>query len=136
MKSSLRISSMAMVTAACLPCLLYLLPVPVASAQDDAPYSPKFAREQQSGQALLDSCAKPEWPRYALRNNQTGSVILRFTIAPTGRLLKQEVVRSSGYPLLDKAAIEGLSLCRFRPGSINGKPVQSVESMQYVWTLE
>jgi TonB family protein len=51
-------------------------------------------------------------------------------------LINQEVLRSTGFPLLDQAAMEGLSKCRFRPGSVDGKPVQSLASMQYVWTLE
>ncbi|WP_229261996.1 energy transducer TonB [Duganella guangzhouensis] len=108
----------------------------VVFAQDDIPYTPKFARPQQKAEALLDNCNKPEWPRASLRNGHTGKVTLRFTIAPDGRLLKQEVLQSTGDPALDEAAMKGLSACRFIPGSINGKPVQSQAMMQYVWTLE
>jgi protein TonB len=109
---------------------------PAAHAQTSAPYFPKFARPQLRAEPLFDSCTKLVWPRASLRNEETGVVTLRFTIAPNGRLLKQDVVRSTGFPLLDKAASEGLSTCRFRPGSINGTPVQTVSYVQYVWTLE
>lgn len=108
----------------------------LASCAAAQAYIPKFTRPQQSARALLDNCNKPEWPRASLRAGHTGAVVLRFTIAPDGRLLKQEVMRSAGDPLLDQAAMTGLSACRFIPGSIDGKPVQSQAMMQYVWTLE
>lgn len=109
---------------------------PLVCAQDDTSYTPRFTRQQHMAEALLDDCNKPEWPRASLRAGRSGTVMLRFTIAPDGRLLKQEVLQSSGDPALDKAAMEGLGACRFIPGSINGKPVQSQARMQYVWTLE
>ncbi len=108
----------------------------VVFAQDDAPYTPRFTRQQQKAEALLDDCRKPEWPRNSLRNRHTGTVVLRFTIGADGRLVKQEVMRGTGDPALDEAAMKGLGACRFIPGSIDGKPVQSQALMQYVWTIE
>jgi len=116
--------------------LLTLLP-PAVAAQDDKDYFPKFAREEQRAELLsFDSCIKPEWPKASLRNEESGVVTLQFTVAANGRLLKHEVVRSSGFELLDRAAAEGLASCKFRPALLDGRAVQSLAKMQYVWTLE
>ncbi|WP_432378273.1 energy transducer TonB [Duganella sp. P38] len=107
-----------------------------ASAQEISDYTPRFARPQRGAEPIAGTCNKPEWPVASLRNEETGIVTLRFTIAPNGQLIKNEVSRSTGFPLLDKASLVGLASCRFRPASINGKPVQSVAYMQYVWRLD
>jgi protein TonB len=116
--------------------LLALLPS-AAAAQNDKTYFPKFAREEQHAEVLsFDSCTKPEWPKASLRNEETGTVTLRFTVAANGRLLEYQVSGSSGFPMLDHAASEGMSKCRFRPAILDGKQVQSTAKMQYVWTIE
>jgi protein TonB len=116
--------------------LLALLPS-AATAQSDKPYVPKFARDDQRAELLsFDSCAKPEWPKASLRNEETGTVTLRFTVLASGRLLEYQVSGSSGFARLDNAAAEGMSKCRFRPAILDGKQVQSTAKMQYVWTLD
>lgn len=115
---------------------LTLLPL-AAAAQEGKDYYPKFAREEQRAEALsFDSCIKPEWPKASLRNEETGAVTIQFTVAANGRLLKHEVIRSSGFALLDRAAADGLGTCKFRPAMLDGRAVQSLAKMQYVWTLE
>jgi protein TonB len=49
--------------------------------------------------------------------------------------LDSKVEKSSGSRALDKAAIQGLSLCKFKPGSLDGVPEKSWAKLQYVWTL-
>jgi protein TonB len=116
-------------------CLLAVLAPAVALAGNS--YSPKFAREEQQAQVLaFDLCPKPAYPRSSLRNEEQGAVTARFTIAANGRVLKQEIVRSSGFRDLDRAAENALSQCYFRPASIKGQPVQSPMDIQYVWRLD
>ncbi len=88
--------------------------------------------------AIVDAeaCEKPEYPRKSLRNEEQGTVILAFLIGVDGRVVDSRVEKSSGFRDLDKAAITGLSLCKFRPGTVDGKPEQSWTQMQYVWKLE
>ncbi len=89
-------------------------------------YTPKFAREEQPAQVLsFELCPKPAYPKSSLRNEETGVVTYRFTVGATGRLLKPQVLRSSGFRDLDRAGLSTLSQCFFRPGSIEGQPVQS-----------
>jgi len=116
-------------------CLLALLAPVVALAGNS--YSPKFAREEQPAQLLaFDLCPKPEYPKPSLRNEEQGTVTIRFTIGANGRLLKQQLVRSSGFRDLDRAALIPLSQCYFRPASIGGQPVQSPMEIQYVWVID
>jgi protein TonB len=48
------------------------------------------------------------YPPEADRRKQEGRVLVRFTIARDGRILDPAIVRSSGYPLLDAAALRML----------------------------
>jgi len=88
--------------------------------------------------AVVDfgTCAKPEWPKSSLRNEETGTVTLSFLIAADGRVADSKVVKSSGFRDLDKAAVAGITKCRFKPGTVDGVPQEGWQQMQYVWTLE
>lgn len=84
----------------------------------------------------FNSCAKPEYPRKALRNEETGTVTLQFLIGVDGHVVESRIERTSGSKDLDNAARSALSLCRFKPGLADGKPQQSWTKVQYVWKLE
>jgi len=89
--------------------------------------------------AVIDAarnCAKPEYPPASARAEETGTVTVRFLIDESGKAVKSEVLRSSGHRRLDEAARAALSLCQFKPGTLDGKPVQSQADIQYVWKLE
>lgn len=88
--------------------------------------------------AVVDSrnCTKPEYPPKSLRNEETGTVTLQFLIGLDGKVVESKVEKSSGYRDLDIAARNALSLCKFVPGTVDGKPEQSWTRMQYVWKLE
>lgn len=116
---------------------LTLLAASGAAQAGDDDYFPRFARQEQPPHMLpFATCAKPEWPSSSLRNGETGTVMLRFTIAPNGRVVGRKIEKSSGYALLDQAAAAGMANCKFAPASIDGKPVQGSLSLQYVWTIE
>ncbi|WP_431478320.1 energy transducer TonB [Massilia eburnea] len=80
-------------------------------------------------------CEPPAWPREALINNQQGSVTLRFMVEVNGEISAYEIVRSSGYPVLDTAAGAGIAKCWFRPKSEDGKPIKGWQQMEYRWVL-
>lgn len=86
--------------------------------------------------ADFSTCALPVWPKAALREEQQGTVTLAFLIGADGTVRDTKLVRSSGFPLLDMAALDGIAKCRFKPGTMGGKPAEAWMSMQYVWTLE
>lgn len=88
--------------------------------------------------AVVDfaSCSKPVWPRQSLREEQTGTVTLRFLIGADGSVQDSKIELTSGYPLLDSAALEGIERCRFKAATVNGAPQAGWQRMQYVWTLD
>jgi protein TonB len=88
--------------------------------------------------AVVDAkaCTKPEYPKTALRNGDTGVVTLALLIGTDGRVADSKVEKSSGFRELDRAAQVGLGLCKFKPGTLDGAPYQSWTKMQYVWSLD
>ncbi len=82
------------------------------------------------------SCPQPKYPAMARRLEESGTVTLRFLIGIDGHVLSGTVAHGSGFKMLDTAALRALSQCRFKPGTVDGKPVQSWADIRYVWKLE
>ena len=108
---------------------------PATPAPPTAPPGPAKST-RVAAVADFNTCAKPEWPKSSLRNEETGTVTLSFLIGVDGRVADSKIVKSSGFRDLDKAAVNGIGRCVFKPGTTDGKPEQSWMQMQYVWTLE
>jgi len=119
-----------------LPAVLALSSSAWAQTAQPAAYSPAFARIAEPAEVLSSElCPKPAYPRASVRNEETGVVTIRITVAPSGRVIGTAVANTSGFRDLDNAASRALSRCRYRPASINGVPVQSTTLVQYVWSL-
>ncbi|MES2151971.1 MAG: M56 family metallopeptidase [Pseudomonadota bacterium] len=86
--------------------------------------------------ADFSSCKKPRWPTESLQAEHTGTVTLKFLIGEQGQVLDSQLKTSSGHPLLDEAARNGIQLCHFKPARQDGVPVQSWMQMKYVWMLQ
>jgi TonB family protein len=71
-----------------------------------------------------------------LVKEETGTVHLSFLIGVNGIVKDAKVLESSGAPLLDQAALEGVRKCRFSPATEDGIAIETWQKMQYVWTLE
>jgi len=81
-------------------------------------------------------CEKPEYPPAARRLRETGIVVLRILVGVDGSVVSSEILSSSGSKRLDEAARQGLSLCQFRPGKVDGKPEPAWTTLRYAWKLE
>lgn len=126
----------------CFAASLAMLCAGAHAQQDDAPgaAAPSAAPAAQSATPVkrgpnFATCAKPLYPPEALRQEQTGTVTLSFLIGTDGAVEGSKIVKSSGFPLLDKAASDGIGRCKFNPTLVDGQPVQAWMQMQYVWTL-
>lgn len=113
-------------------------PATTELARPQAPAAPASPAKSVHVAASADfsTCAKPDWPKASLRNEETGTVTLSFLIGVDGRVADSKIMKSSGFRDLDKAALNGIGKCRFKPGMTDGKPEQAWMQMQYVWTLE
>jgi protein TonB len=115
-------------------------PAPAAAVQSDAPPAEPSANSGAMQNAVLadaDGCAKPAYPTNALRNGDTGTVTLALMIGPDGKVQSSRISQSSGSRDLDRAAVNALSLCRFKPAiGSNGTPQAGWAQLAYVWTLD
>ncbi len=120
-------------------------PAPTQETRNDATPSPNATQDSNANNAPagitspaiadLNGC-KPTYPQSAQMQNQTGTVRVKFVIGTEGNLVSAGVVKSSGVKSLDRAAIDGLSKCKFKPAMQNGNPVQSWFVTDYVWSLQ
>lgn len=78
----------------------------------------------------------PEYPQLARQMSQEGLVILRVEIDKKGIPVQVEVEQSSGYPLLDQAALKAVKRWRFQPERIGDSPVKSVVAIPVRFRLE
>ena len=58
---------------------------------------------------------KPKYPPAARRAGQQGTVTLSFTIGSSGTVISARIAESSGYTLLDNAALSAIRSWRFKP---------------------
>lgn len=113
-----------------------VMPHPAPPVVAPVAAAPKAAPVHVAAVVDANACQKPEYPRASLRAEEQGTVTLAFLIGTDGRVVDSKVDTSSGFSALDKAARNGLSLCKFKPATVDGKPEQAWMKMQYVWKLE
>lgn len=78
----------------------------------------------------------PPYPPEARRLNHEGVVLLKITIAASGDVTDVQVMQSSGYGELDKAAQEWVkSHWRYRPATQGGHPVASTTEARVRFNL-
>jgi protein TonB len=75
------------------------------------------------------------YPPEALRKGETGTVLLELFISETGSVDRVSIVRSSGVPTLDAAAAAAEKRSRFRPPTVDGRPVKSKARVPYTFEL-
>lgn len=63
-----------------------------------------------------------EYPRASRRLRETGKAMVRVYIDEAGLPQSVQVSRSTGFPLLDEAAVNAVRKARFRPYTENGQP--------------
>lgn len=82
-------------------------------------------------------CVPKEYPVTARFYEQQGSVLLYFLLDIDGKVIEAKVGQSSGFPLLDDAALAAFSAptCEFQPILANGVPVKTWAKIKYTWKL-
>jgi periplasmic protein TonB len=73
----------------------------------------------------------PEYPAEAALNGQQGTVVVVIHVSPAGTAVGVDLVRSSGYVLLDSAARDAVLRWRFLPAVKDGQPVASDMTMGF-----
>jgi len=86
-------------------------PPPVASK---APVSPMQLEGEVANRPIVKKVT-PKYPKRARKMGWEGTVVLDFLVDANGNVYDIRVVRSSGYPDLDQAAINALKQWKFAP---------------------
>lgn len=109
------------------------LETPVAAAPSKpapAPVQPKQEAIEEKveppkfGVAYLNNPA-PEYPRLSQRAGEEGRVLMRVVVTVDGRAESVEVIKSSGFERLDKAAVNAVKQWRFEPARKGDKAISA-----------
>lgn len=68
---------------------------------------------------------EPQYPLAAKRRGLQGKVILEVRVSISGTAQSVQIKHSSGYKILDNAAVKTVSLWRFVPATKNGQPLEA-----------
>lgn len=107
-----------------------------ANASYHAANSSDEGAPQIAGATPAGSNLRPEYPPRAVRNGIEGRVLLTVIVAASGNVRTVNVERSSGYGMLDRAAVRAVRKWRFRPASRFGVPIEDEISLPVVFRLE
>ena len=79
---------------------------------------------------------KPEYPPTARRDGQEGKTLLLVEVLPNGHAGRIKIEKSSGYKILDEAAIEAVKKWRFTPAKRGRGPVTAWARVPIDFSLE
>jgi TonB family protein len=77
----------------------------------------------QKAVPMTAHCPAPPYPSLALQRGWQGVSKIWASISAQGRVLQVRVETSSGYPVLDRAALRAVRGWKFKAALIDGKPV-------------
>jgi len=104
----------------------------------DAPATPSANPGQLRTAVFADAngCALPDYPAAAARRGDTGTTTLALLVGADGRVSSSRIEQSSGSRDLDRAAINALTLCTFKPATNNGVAEAGWAKLAFVWKLD
>jgi len=77
----------------------------------------------------------PEYPLAARNRGWEGAVVVRAAVSRSGTVIDTQVVDSSGYAILDSAALHAVARARFRPATSDSTPVASEVLVPFRFSL-
>ncbi|MFS2214300.1 energy transducer TonB [Telluria sp. Tellsp104] len=104
----------------------------------DAPATPSANPGQLRTAVFADAngCALPDYPAAAARRGDAGTTTLALLVGADGRVSSSRIEQSSGSRDLDRAAINALTLCTFKPATNNGVAEAGWAKLAFVWKLD
>ncbi|MBY0573657.1 MAG: energy transducer TonB [Undibacterium sp.] len=86
--------------------------------------------------AVMDQkTCKFTYPKGALLNEEEGVVTIVAVVNASGGVDSTKVISGSGSKSLDKATLEAINSCKFKPGTVDGKPATTNVTIVYAWKL-
>lgn len=116
------------------PAVEPVLPVPAEPASAPAPLPPAPPIPPRPADYRINPM--PPYPALSRRLGEAGTVHLDVLINPDGSVAQLVLTRSSGYPRLDRSAIETVQArWKFEPAHEGGKPVAAWVTVPIQFTL-
>jgi protein TonB len=111
-------------------------PMPPAPASRPPAPAPAPVAEAPTATPVPISSPAPSYPPDALRNGESGTVLLRVHVGPDGVPYSVDLVQSSRSRALDRAAADAVRRWRFRPAQRDGQPVAGVVQVPIAFTAD
>ena len=117
---------------------------PTAPAQSTAPVQAPHAPPAPAAAAVVQQPSssadylqnpKPPYPSLSARLGETGKTVYKVWIGVDGKPQRAELVSSSGFPRLDKAAYDTVMSWRYVPGKRNGVAETMAFNVPIHWEL-
>lgn len=96
------------------------------TASHAAPASTAQASGSSSEPRFRVPPSAPEYPKASRMRRQEGTVLLEVKLGTQGEQLQVVLLKSSGFPLLDRSALKAVKRWQFLPQEINGQGVSHV----------
>jgi protein TonB len=109
-------------------------PLQSQAAATPAPASPAVLQAPSSNADYLQN-PKPPYPPMSARLGETGRTVYKVWIGVDGKPQRAELVSSSGFPRLDKAAHDTVMGWHYVPGKRNGVPEAMAVNVPIQWEL-
>lgn len=135
----------AAVSAAANPALAQVVAAPAAAGgggQTGSSAAPTREADGHGPPPLPDRAARvvqmpePDYPPLSRERGEQGVVMLQLAVDASGRLGEVNVLRSSGFARLDKAARAAVLRWRFQPAIENGQPVAAQLTLPVRFALD
>jgi protein TonB len=96
-------------------------PKPTPRPVSQTPKPQPAAIVSRSGPVVIQN-TPPHYPDLARRKGWEGRAIIRVEVSAEGRPVSTSIAKSSGYGILDQAALRAVKSWRFQPRAISGIP--------------
>jgi protein TonB len=107
-------------------------PAPAAITAETSPAPPV----QETANMTVSRRVEPVYPAGSRRDGEQGTGMYRVLVDEKGRPMSVEVLKSSGFPRLDEAAMTAIRKWMFKPAVQNSQPVRSWTRVQVAFRLE
>lgn len=109
-------------------------PVPHAAESSESAPAPVQAKVDEMPK--LRRTIRPKYPKASRERGEKGSVRLRLGINARGLVETAEIVTSTGFRLLDEAALNAVKAARFIPAKLRGEAVFSTAEINLDFKLD
>jgi protein TonB len=109
---------------------------PEAKPQPDPPPLPKAEPVRRDAQIDPHSELKPPYPASEQRMGNEGTVTVRVRIGTDGRVKSAEKLRATSDAFFQATLRHALRSWRFKPATVDGRPIESSKVMTLHFTLE